>query len=137
MKNNAGAVLFPELVRIMVRLRGPQGCPWDRHQTHESLLQYLFSEANEVKEAVEKQDWENLEEELGDVLLQVVFHSQLASERGLFTIDDVIAGINRKLKRRHPHVFGGRKLNTPEEVYTQWEAIKRQEKKKKAKRRAK
>lgn len=120
--------LFTELVAIMSRLRGPEGCPWDKHQTHGSLMKYLFSEANEVKQAVKKSDWKNLEEELGDVLLQVVFHAQLAREKGRFTIDDVIRGINEKLRRRHPHVFGGKKLSTPGQVYKQWEEIKRQEK---------
>lgn len=123
---------FSELAAIMATLRGPQGCPWDREQTHASLLPYLFSEAEEVKEAVENRDWENLEEELGDILLQVLFHSQIATEAGRFTIDDVIHGIAEKLTRRHPHVFGSKKLSTPEEVYLQWEQIKKQEKKDKA-----
>jgi MazG family protein len=120
--------LFTELIAIMTRLRGPEGCPWDKHQTHRSLLPYLFSEAKEVKQAVYKKDWENLKEELGDVLLQVVFHSQVAQEKGLFTIADVVQGINEKLIRRHPHVFGGKKLRTSREVLQQWDEIKRQEK---------
>lgn len=129
--SKSSAKLFAELVAIMAQLRGPNGCPWDKHQTHASLLQYLFSEADEVRQAVKKRDWENLEEELGDVLLQVVFHAQVAEEKGLFTISDVVAGINRKLIRRHPHVFGGMKLATPEEVIRTWKEIKRQEKKEK------
>lgn len=122
------AHLFLELVSIMDRLRGPKGCPWDKHQTHESLLPHLFSEAKEVQEAVKKQDWENLEEELGDILLQVVFHSQVAREDGRFTIADVIRGISKKLKRRHPHVFGRKKVSTSEEVVRQWDEIKKREK---------
>ncbi|MBN1824576.1 MAG: hypothetical protein JW803_09695 [Endomicrobiales bacterium] len=124
---------FKKLVDIMARLRGHDGCPWDKHQTHDSLIHYLFSEANELKAAVRKRDWENLKEELGDVLLQVVFHSRIAEEHGYFNITDVVEEINKKLKRRHPHVFGKKKLRTPGEVYTQWELIKRREKMKKIK----
>ena len=120
--------LFGELVDIMSRLRGPDGCPWDKHQDHETLLKYLFSEAREVKEAVKNNDMENLEEELGDVLLQVVFHSQIARENGSFDISGVIRGINKKLIRRHPHVFGNEKLKTPNDVLRRWKEIKKQEK---------
>lgn len=123
--------LFGDLVAIMAKLRGPGGCPWDKHQTHGSLLKYLFEEAGEVKQAVRKKDWRNLEEELGDVLLQVVFHSQLACEDGRFDIRGVVKSINEKLRRRHPHVFGGNKLRTPGQVYKQWKEIKKQEKSKK------
>lgn len=128
--------LFGELIAIMAKLRSPDGCPWDKHQTHTSLLPYLFSEAEEVRQAVKKRDWKNLEEELGDMLLQIVFHSQVASESGRFDIAGVVEGINRKLIRRHPHVFGGKKLSTPEEVRDLWETIKKQEKKEKAAHRA-
>jgi tetrapyrrole methylase family protein/MazG family protein len=127
--------LFGELITIMAKLRSPDGCPWDKHQTHTSLLPYLFSEAAEVRQAVKKRDWKNLEEELGDVLLQIVFHSQVASENGRFDIAGVVEGINRKLIRRHPHVFGDKKLSTPEEVRDLWETIKKQEKKEQAARR--
>ncbi len=120
--------LFAELVNIMARLRGPNGCPWDKHQTNSSLVKYLLEEAGEVRSAVRKKDWENLAEELGDVLLQVVFHSQIAQEKGLFTVSDVVSGINRKLIRRHPHVFGNKKADTPKDVIRQWNEIKRQEK---------
>ena len=120
---------FIELVTIMARLRGPDGCPWDKKQNHRSLLPYLFSEAREVRQAIRKEDWKNLEEELGDILLQVVFHSQVAQENGRFDISGVITGISEKLKRRHPHVFGGKKLTTPGQVKRQWEKIKRLEKK--------
>jgi MazG family protein len=120
---------FNELISIMARLRGPNGCPWDKHQDHVSLLPHLFSEADEFKQAVQKEDWKNMEEELGDLLLQIVFHSRLAEESGRFSIVDVINGINQKLIRRHPHVFStSKKLSTPEEVTQQWEEIKRQEK---------
>src|SRR5258706_6732164 len=109
---------FDELVRIMARLRAPGGCPWDRKQTHQSLLKYLKEEAGEVSKAVRKKDWENLKEELGDVLLQILFHSEIAEERGDFNIDDVLEVLKKKLIRRHPHVFGkGKKENlTAEEV---------------------
>ncbi|MGA2090586.1 MAG: MazG family protein [Endomicrobiales bacterium] len=121
-----------KLVAIMKKLRGPQGCPWDKRQSHQSLLPYLFSEAHEVKAAVRKKDWPNLEEELGDVLLQVIFHSQLADEKNMFTITGVIRGISEKLVRRHPHVFGGKKLKTSGEVVKQWAEIKKTEKAQKA-----
>jgi tetrapyrrole methylase family protein / MazG family protein len=120
--------LFDELIGIMSRLRGPEGCPWDKHQDHKTLLKYLFSEAREVKEAVKNNDLENLKEELGDILLQVVFHSQIAKENGAFDISDVIDGINKKLIRRHPHVFGDEKLKTPKDVLRRWKEIKLLEK---------
>lgn len=114
---------------IMKRLLAPGGCPWDREQTHETLLKHLFSEADEVRRAVKKGDWKNLEEELGDVLLQVVFHAELARRAGKFDLRGVVDGISEKLVRRHPHVFGGKKLATAEEVLVQWNAIKKAEKK--------
>ena len=122
---------FSKLLNIMETLRGPNGCPWDRHQDHRSLAKYLFSEAKEVRQAVQRRDWNNLKEELGDILLQVVFHSQVAKENGTFDIKDVIEVLNRKLVRRHPHVFArsAKKLTTPRQVYRQWEEIKRREKK--------
>jgi len=113
----------------MAILRSPKGCPWDRRQNHKSLVKYLFEESREVKSAVEKKDWKNLEEELGDILLQVVFHAQVAKENGSFDIKDIISTLIQKLIRRHPHVFGGKKLKTPEEVIRQWDKIKRSEKK--------
>ena len=120
--------LFAELVSIMSRLRGPEGCPWDKRQDHKTLLKYLFSEAREVKTAVKNDDMENLCEELGDILLQVVFHASIAEENGMFDISDVVEGINKKLIRRHPHVFGNEKLKTPKDVLRRWEEIKLQEK---------
>jgi tetrapyrrole methylase family protein/MazG family protein len=119
---------FSELVAIMEKLRSKHGCPWDKHQTYNSLLPYLFSEAREFKKAVKKRDYENMAEELGDVLLQVVFHSQVAKEKGHFTISDVLHSINTKLIRRHPHVFGGKKVRSSKEVIKLWGEIKRQEK---------
>jgi len=118
---------FDELVRVMARLRAPDGCPWDGEQTHSSLRPYLLEEAHEALEAVDAQDWGRLCDELGDVLLQVVFHARLASERGDFDIGDVIAGIVTKLHRRHPHVFGEASVSGSDEVLDRWEKIKRQE----------
>jgi tetrapyrrole methylase family protein/MazG family protein len=127
---------FSELVKIMAKLRAPGGCPWDRAQTHESLLKYLKEEAQEVCEAVEKKDWENLEEELGDILLQVLFHSNMARERGDFDINDVLGTLKLKLITRHPHVFGkdaGKEELTPDEVKRRWNIIKEEERAKKRK----
>lgn len=118
---------FERLVGVMRRLLGPGGCPWDREQTHRSLLKYLYEEAGEVARAVRRKDWKNLEEELGDLLLQVVFHAELASRAGRFDIYDVTRGISSKLIRRHPHVFGNAKAATPEEVLRQWKIIKAKE----------
>lgn len=119
---------FDKLVRVMARLRGPGGCPWDREQTHRSLLKYLREESREVAEAVRKGDYRNLEEELGDLLLQILFHSQIASEKKRFSIRDVVRGLTKKLVRRHPHVFGGAKLRTADEVVARWSELKRREK---------
>ncbi|MER3460289.1 MAG: nucleoside triphosphate pyrophosphohydrolase [candidate division GAL15 bacterium] len=112
----------------MATLRGPGGCPWDREQTHTSLRAYLLEEAYEVLEAIDAGDPQRLREELGDLLLQVVFHAQIASERGAFTIWDVVAGIHDKLVRRHPHVFGGLQgIQTAQQVKERWDALKRAE----------
>lgn len=114
----------------MARLRAPGGCPWDREQTHASLLRYLKEESKEVCDAVKKKDWKNLQEELGDVLLQILFHSNIARERGEFDIKDVMTTLRNKLIRRHPHVFGkGKKENlTAAEVKRRWKKIKEKEK---------
>ncbi len=120
-----------DLVIIMDELLGKNGCPWDKEQDHKSLIKYLHEEAGEVEAAIRKSDWENLKEELGDILLQVVFHSALAEKKGHFNIDDVIKGINSKLIRRHPHVFGGKKFKTSAQVLVSWNKIKKNEKKKK------
>lgn len=124
---NAGQE-FEKLVEVMTRLRAENGCPWDKKQTHESLLQYLREESGEVEEAVQNADWDNLCEELGDVLLQVVFHAEIARQAGRFDIADVVAGITEKMVRRHPHIFGDEKLDTPEQVLARWEEIKKKEK---------
>lgn len=119
---------FPELVGIMARLRAPDGCPWDREQTHRTLRRYFIEETYEVIEAIEADDPDLLCEELGDALLQVVFHAQLMAETGTFDIDDVVAGIVQKLIRRHPHVFGEIAVADSAEVLRNWERIKREEK---------
>ena len=121
---------FDAFVRIIAELRAENGCPWDRAQTHESLKTCLEEEAAEVLEAIDRQDYENLCEELGDLLLQVVIHAQIATEEGRFTIDDVIRGVKEKMIRRHPHVFGDEKAATVEEGLSLWEAMKKQEKEK-------
>lgn len=121
---------FGELVQIMARLRGENGCPWDREQTHASIKPYLLEETYEVLESIDENDPAKLEEELGDLALQVVFHAQMADEAGLFTIADVLRGINEKLRRRHPHIFGDVKANTAQEVLFNWEQIKKLEREK-------
>ena len=126
---------LPDLLHIMARLRGPQGCPWDIKQTHRSLLRHLREEADEVAQAIRKKDTENLCEELGDLLHQIIFHAQLAREKKQFTMADVIDGLCRKIVRRHPHVFGNKKLKTVDEVMFQWDEIKKKEKRDKAKKR--
>jgi len=113
----------------MARLRGPGGCPWDQEQTHQSLCEPLIDETSELLDTIDREDHEHMCEELGDVLLQVVFHACLAEESGYFTFDDVARGINEKLIRRHPHVFGDHKLEDTEAVLRQWERIKADEKK--------
>ncbi|MDH4187443.1 MAG: MazG family protein, partial [Nitrospira sp.] len=122
---------FTKLVEIMATLRAEGGCPWDRKQTHESLKPYLLEETYEVLETIDQGDRAKLREELGDVLLQVVFHSQIAAEAGTFTIEDVLDTLAEKLIRRHPHVFGTSdqvgSLANGEQVVTQWEHIKRAE----------
>ena len=120
-----------KLVDIMVQLRKPDGCPWDREQDHDTLKRFLIEEAYEVIEAVENKDYEHLKEELGDLLLQVIFHAQVAEENKLFNLQDVIDGISAKLIRRHPHVFDKAAGITSRQVEVQWESIKRNEKKQK------
>ena len=121
---------FDELVNLMAKLRAPDGCPWDRKQTHESLKPYLLEEAYEVLETIDKQDEPKLREELGDLLLQILFHAQIAAERNTFTVDDVMQLLADKLVRRHPHVFGRKDTDgtlTPDQVYSNWEQIKKSE----------
>ncbi|NLB34264.1 MAG: MazG family protein [Elusimicrobia bacterium] len=119
-----------ELIALCAKLRSQDGCMWDREQTHESLISCLEEEAGEVADAIRNKDTENLKEELGDLLYQVVFHSQLASERGDFDLRDVIEGICEKLIRRHPHVFSDTKVNSIEDILKNWSRIKKEEKKK-------
>jgi MazG family protein len=119
---------FTELVAVMARLRAPGGCPWDRKQTFETIKTYLLEEAYEVMDAIDKQDWRALEEEVGDLLLQPVFFAEMAAEQGLFTVADSLDAINRKLVRRHPHVFADAHAETPEDVKVRWDQIKKQEK---------
>jgi len=113
---------------IMHRLRAPGGCPWDAEQTHESLVPNLIEEAYETVDTIQRGDFEHLKEELGDLLLQVVFHSEIAGEAGRFTLDDVARGISDKLVRRHPHVFGESNAADTDAVLRQWDEIKRTEK---------
>ncbi|MDP4093064.1 MAG: nucleoside triphosphate pyrophosphohydrolase [Bacillota bacterium] len=119
---------FSELIKIVSLLRCENGCPWDREQTHESLKKYIIEETYEVLEAIDLKSRDKLSEELGDLLLQVVFCSQIADEEGKFNINDVITGICRKLITRHPHIFGDVKADTPDQVNVNWEAIKKKEK---------
>lgn len=119
---------FNKLRGIIAELRGPNGCPWDLKQTHESLTKYLIEEAYEVVEAVGEQDIDHLIEELGDVLLQVLLHAQIGEDDGYFSIDDVIEGLSAKMVRRHPHVFGDKTAETAEDVVQNWQEIKQEEK---------
>ncbi|MFQ3580582.1 nucleoside triphosphate pyrophosphohydrolase [Chloracidobacterium validum] len=119
---------FQALVEVMARLRAPAGCPWDRQQTHQTLKPYLIEEAYEVLHAIDEGDDVELRKELGDVLLQVVFHAQIAAEENRFDVYDVIDALREKLIRRHPHVFGDARAQDAREVTRNWEAIKAQEK---------
>jgi MazG family protein len=122
---------IPQLARfvdIVSRLRAPGGCPWDREQTHRSLLSCLLDEAYEFFDAVDNGDRGKMQEELGDILLQVVLHAEIARQEGDFDIEDVARGIGDKIVRRHPHVFGGAAVSSSKEVLRNWETIKRQEK---------
>ncbi|MFL6467779.1 MAG: MazG family protein, partial [Pyrinomonadaceae bacterium] len=122
---------FDELVAVMERLRAPGGCPWDAEQTYASLSQYLLEEAYETFDAIQEAeatgDTENLKEELGDLLLQVIFHSTIAKEKGDFTLDEVAEGVSKKLILRHPHVFGDVKLDRAQDVLDNWDTLKSNE----------
>ena len=120
--------LFEDLVAVQARLRAPGGCPWDREQTHLTLRTYLIEEAYEVLDAIEKGSPQDLAEELGDLLLQVLFHADMARETGAFDISNVITGIHDKMIRRHPHVFGNVKAETSGEVLKNWAQLKAKEK---------
>lgn len=119
---------YQDLLDIMAKLRSEQGCPWDREQNHQSLLPYLLEEATEAIEAAQSGDMDHFCEELGDVLLQIVFHAQIGKEQGTFDMDAVVHGIAEKLVRRHPHVFAQATAETPDQVTAQWDEIKKQEK---------
>ena len=118
---------FAALKEIIAKLRGPEGCPWDRKQTHASLKPYLIEECYEVLQVLDEGAPQKLCEELGDLLLQIMLHAQIAAEAGQFNIDDVVQGISQKLIHRHPHVFGGQKVQDAGEVELNWEALKQEE----------
>ena len=125
---------YEELLDVIAQLRSEHGCPWDKAQTHESLIPCLRNECEEVVKAIEQHDEENLCEELGDVLLQVLLHARIAEEEGQFTMADVVNGLAEKMIRRHPHVFGDEEYGSPEQNQARWEEIKRQEKEAKKRR---
>ena len=116
------------LSAVMDKLLGEGGCPWDREQTHESLKEFLIEECYEVLDAIDRQSAVDMCEELGDVLLQVMFHAKLAEQKGLFSFEDVSQGVSAKMVHRHPHIFGDATAETPEAVLKNWEQIKREEK---------
>src|ERR1700679_4327304 len=117
-----------EAIAIMARLRAPDGCPWDREQTFDSIKRHTLEETYEVFDAIERRAWPDLKDELGDLLLQVLFYAQMASEAGYFTIDEVAANLNAKLIRRHPHIFAGAQVADSDAVLRNWEQIKKAEK---------
>ena len=119
---------FERAVSIMARLRAPGGCPWDREQTFDTIKPFTLEETYEVIEAIDNRDWDELKGELGDLLLQILFYSEMAQEEGHFSIDDVLDRLSAKLINRHPHVFGDVKADTSSEVVKNWEAIKAEEK---------
>ncbi len=119
--------ILDNLIHIMKRLRSENGCPWDKEQTHDSIKRYILEEAYELIEAIDENDTHKMKDELGDILFQVIFHCQLASENKSFTIEDVIKNAEEKMIRRHPHVFSDKKLSTPDEVIDQWDKIKQTE----------
>lgn len=122
-----GTYTLDDLIRIMQTLRGKNGCPWDKQQTHETLKKYLIEECYETIDALTQKDPQKIAEELGDVLLQIVFHAQIGAEAGTFTIDDVIRSICEKLILRHPHVFGDVSVKDADEVTENWQKIKQKE----------
>ena len=126
--NEAELDKFETFRTIIERLRGKDGCPWDRRQTHESLKKYLIEESYEVLEAIDRNDMPALSEELGDLWLQIMLHSQIGRESGEFSLEDVLRGINTKMINRHPHVFGGKKVTDAEEASLSWQEIKDREK---------
>src|ERR1041385_4942805 len=133
MSTESAGEKFQKLVGIMARLRGPGGCPWDREQTFDTIKPYTLEETYEVLDAIDRRDWNNLAEELGDFMLQAVFFAQMASEQQLFGIGDALDAINQKLLRRHPHVFGEQSAETAGDVKRIWGEIKAAEKREKGK----
>ncbi len=131
-KTEAEQTNFDRAVAIMRRLRGPDGCPWDREQTFDSIKPYTLEETYEVFDAIERRAWPDLKDELGDLLLQVLFYSQMAEEAGHFGIEDVLENLNAKLVRRHPHVFGDAQAEDSAAVLRTWEKVKAVEKKERA-----
>ncbi len=126
---------YEQLLDVIAELRSDHGCPWDRAQTHESMIKCLYDECDEVVEAIRNKDDENLCEELGDVLLQVLLHAQIAAEEGRFTMAEVVDGLAKKMVRRHPHVFGNApQAQSAEEGLANWKAMKEQEKEEKKRR---
>src|SRR5229473_8517314 len=123
---------FEKAVAIMARLRAPGGCPWDREQTFDSITKYTLEETYEVLEAIEDRNWQELPDELGDLLLQVLFYAEMAHEEQRFSIDDVLEALSNKLVRRHPHVFGDVKAKDSAQVLQNWEALKAEEKRERA-----
>src|SRR5215475_11726284 len=122
---------FEKAVSIMAQLRAPGGCPWDREQTFDTIKRYTLEETYEVLEAIDNRDWPELTEELGDLLLQVLFYAEMAEEEGRFSINDVLDALSNKLVARHPHVFGDVKADDAQTVLKNWEALKAEEKEKK------
>jgi len=120
---------FEDLLKIVEKLR--KNCPWDNKQTNETILKYLKEETEEFSQAIKNKNYEEIKEELGDILWQVVFHSQILKEKGLFTIEDIIDNLCKKMIRRHPHVFKNKKINDEKEIIKMWEEIKKEEKKRK------
>jgi MazG family protein len=128
MEFSQAGVKFTRLIEIMAKLRAPGGCPWDREQTFDSIKPYTLEETYEVLDAIDARDWKGLSEELGDFMLQAVFFAQMASETGLFTIEDSLDAINEKLVRRHPHIFADATADTADAVKKRWDEIKAEEK---------
>ena len=129
MKKDKSAEQFIRLLDIVEKLRGPDGCPWDKEQTPASLLPYFLEETYEVIESIDQSNWDNLKEELGDVMLHIALQAQISKEEGRFTIFDSLVNINKKLVHRHPHVFGDEKADMASHAKKNWEAIKHEEKK--------
>lgn len=116
-----------QLIRLVAKLRSASGCPWDRKQTHRSLIPYLREEARELEQALKSGRWHRIEDELGDLLLQILLHAQIEAERGSFTMQDVAKSQYLKLRRRHPHVFGHKRLKTAGDVLLNWDKVKERE----------